>query len=136
MKTIVHEPSASNLYYLTRSLRLLAQRDARVASRVVVFPLGVGDVAARLRAFAQRGNLGNTVVGVADACKGLVHGCVAKRMVELAPVRRGRADRSTAQPSCTRGERVPTQIAFREVPQPRPHVRCMCCRWTTQMRCK
>lgn len=51
--------------------QLAAERNPSVAERVVVFPVAAGEVARRTVAYAQRGNLGNTVVGqrIADACR-------------------------------------------------------------------
>lgn len=71
-RIIAFEPSPSNLFYLTRTLQLAAQRDPAIAERVVVYPIGVGDAPSRLPLFTQRGNLGNTVVGQAlsDDCVG------------------------------------------------------------------
>ena len=89
-RIVAFEPSPSNLFYLTRSLRLAAQRDPSVAERVVVFPVAAGDAPSRLRAYAQRGNLGNTVIGlpITDACggTGTKGKCARKEMFELPPV--------------------------------------------------
>jgi FkbM family methyltransferase len=60
------EPMLYNLYYLTRSI--LAQPSARAddwRARLRVLPLALGANASELPAFVQRGNYGNTVLGVA-----------------------------------------------------------------------
>ena len=70
-RVIAFEPSPVNLYYLTRSLRLLAESHPEVARRVVVFPIGAGDAQlSRAPLFVEKGNLGNTIVGRphSDAC--------------------------------------------------------------------
>ena len=61
---IAVEPSPSNLFYLTRSLRLAAKREPSIADRVVVLPIGAGDVAnASIPLFTQANNSGNSVLG-------------------------------------------------------------------------
>ena len=61
---IAVEPSPSNLFYLTRSLRLAAKREPSIADRVVVLPFGAGDVAnSSVPLFTQANNSGNSVLG-------------------------------------------------------------------------
>jgi len=72
---VAFEPSPINLFYLTRSLRLVAQHHPELASRVLVFPLALGRGSDNLldphvSLFAERGNLGNTVVGTAATADG------------------------------------------------------------------
>ena len=70
-RVIAFEPSSTNLFYLTRSLRLVAQSHPEIARRVVVFPIAAGDQQlSRAPLFAERGNLGNTIIGrpFSDAC--------------------------------------------------------------------
>lgn len=62
-RIIAFEPSPINLYYLTRTLRLAAERHPAIARRVVVFPLGAGRTRRKLPLLIQRGNLGNTIIG-------------------------------------------------------------------------
>ena len=62
-RIIAFEPSPVNLYHLTRTLRLAAERHPAIARRVVVMPLGAGRSQRKRPLFAQRGNLGNTVIG-------------------------------------------------------------------------
>lgn len=89
-KVVAFEPSDANLFFLTRSLRLAAARDPSIASRVVVFPLGLGVAASTpLPIFAERGNAGNTVVGrpASDACHGrrrqALRACLNRTMVAM-----------------------------------------------------
>jgi FkbM family methyltransferase len=60
---IAVEPSPSNLFYLTRSLRLAVQRDPSLASRVSVLPVGAGDSDRQAPLFAAHSNAGNSVIG-------------------------------------------------------------------------
>ena len=69
-RIIAFEPSAVNLYYLTRTLRLAAERYPTIARRVVVFPLGAGRTRRKLPLHIQRGNLGNTVIGDVEVNSG------------------------------------------------------------------
>ena len=59
-RIIAFEPSAANVYYLTRSLRMLASKRPDITGRVAVFPIGLGDVPMRVPMFAPGDNLGNT----------------------------------------------------------------------------
>ena len=68
---LAFEPSAINLFYLTRSLRLLAKRYPPVARRVVVLPIGLGDKAVSLPLRVQLDNLGNSVLGAPGVAHGM-----------------------------------------------------------------
>lgn len=61
---IAIEPSLANVFYLTRSLRMLAARYPHldVARRVVVFPLGAGDVSLQTQILVQSASSGRTWV--------------------------------------------------------------------------
>jgi len=61
-KIIALEPSAANAYFLTRSLRLLAAQYPSVRDRVVVFPVGISDVAVRSPMLVPITNLGNSMM--------------------------------------------------------------------------
>ena len=82
-RIIAFEPSPTNLFFLTRSLRLAAAQQPDIQSRVIVFPIGVGNVALEhAQLYTERGNLGNTVVGIrhADACNARDHACLSRTM--------------------------------------------------------
>ena len=87
-RIIAFEPSPTNLFYLTRSIRLAAQLHPEISTRVVVFPIGAGNVPLEhAQLYTERGNLGNTVVGVrhADACHALDQACL-RRVTRVAQV--------------------------------------------------
>lgn len=75
-KVIAFEPSPLNLFYLTRSLRMLADRFPMVARRVAVFPLAASDAPGRLPLVIERGNLGNSGLGTTDLASDLGGGAV------------------------------------------------------------
>ena len=80
-RIIAFEPSPTNLFYLTRSIRLAAQLHPEISTRVVVFPIGAGNVPLEhAQLYTERGNLGNTVVGTrhADACNTLDQACLRR----------------------------------------------------------
>jgi len=80
-RIIAFEPSPTNLYYLTRSLLLAAQHHPDIRDRVVVFPIGAGNVALEhAQLYTESGNLGNTVVGArhTDACDARDHACLRR----------------------------------------------------------
>jgi FkbM family methyltransferase len=61
---VAFEPSPSNLFYLTRSLRMAAERLPDITNRVVVLPLGVGDQAqSSVPFYVEANNSGNSVLG-------------------------------------------------------------------------
>ena len=66
-KVIAFEPSPTNLFYLTRNIKLALERDPTVADRVVVYPIGAGDAFSQSTLFAERGNLGNTMIGSSNS---------------------------------------------------------------------
>lgn len=58
------EPSPQAGFHLTRSLRLAARLHPDISSRVVVLPIGAGDVPnASVPLFVQANNTGNSVLG-------------------------------------------------------------------------
>ena len=61
-KIIAFEPSPVNLFYLTRSLKMLSRRYPQVARRVVVYPVAVSDAPSRLPLYIQQRNFGNSVL--------------------------------------------------------------------------
>ena len=62
-KIIAFEPNPANLFHLTHSLHRLAQRDATMANRVVVYPIGLGDARDEpAHVVTEVGNLGNSIV--------------------------------------------------------------------------
>ena len=80
-RIVAFEPSPTNLFFLTRSIRLAAQLHPEIAKRVVVFTIGAGSVPLEhAQLYAERGNLGNTVVGMrhADACNAQDHACLRR----------------------------------------------------------
>ena len=95
-RIVAFEPSEANLFYLTRTLKLAAERDPSVANRVLVFPLGAGEAWSRTPIFLQPGNLGNSVLRrpFTDGCSGgprQVDACARRTMrsggdVLVAPV--------------------------------------------------
>jgi len=56
------EPSPLNLFHLTESLHRTGLSNPLLASRVVVFPIAVGDRNCSDRIFVAKGNVGNSVV--------------------------------------------------------------------------
>ena len=86
-RVIALEPSPLNLFYLTRSLKLLAARHPRLADRVVVLPVAAGAAEAQLPLYVERGNLGNTMVGdtaFTERCRRRDARCKAGLMRRLA----------------------------------------------------
>ena len=61
-KLLAFEPSLANVFFLTRSLRMLAAAHPEVADRVVIFPIGAGDEPLHTRIMIDPANLGNSVV--------------------------------------------------------------------------
>ena len=58
------EPSPQAAFHLTRSLRLAAQLHPDILSRVIVLPIGAGDVPnTSVPLFVQTNNTGNSVLG-------------------------------------------------------------------------
>ena len=81
-KILAFEPSPVNNFYLTRSLRALAQAHPEVAHRVVVFPVGLGEARIHQPMFVPIQNLGNSMMlsasqrGQPDAATVLQQGAV------------------------------------------------------------
>lgn len=80
-RIIALEPSPTNLFHLTRSIRLAAQHHPEISARVVVFPIGAGNKPIEhAQLYTELGNLGNTVVGTrhADACNARDQACLRR----------------------------------------------------------
>ncbi len=72
-RVVAFEPSPTNLFYLTRNLRLAADRNPSIAGRVVVYPLAAGEAARQAVAHVKWGNLGNTVIGAIESQRPPAH---------------------------------------------------------------
>lgn len=77
-KALAFEPSAVNLYHLTRTLRLAAttRDDARglLSRRAVVFPVGAGQAATMGEMSNKAGNFGDSQIIAPGSGKGSEHG--------------------------------------------------------------
>lgn len=84
-RIVAFEPLAMNLFFLTRTLKLLVERNASLADRVLVFPVGVGETWSRSPIFVEPGNQGNAVMRrpFVTGCLGKAderEACIARRM--------------------------------------------------------
>ena len=63
-KIVAIEPSPANVFFLTRTLRMMAAQYPQIKDRVVVFPVGIGGVpSSRSRSLlVPPGNLGNSML--------------------------------------------------------------------------
>ena len=64
VRLIIFEPSPTNLYYLTRTFHAAHHHcpHLRLADRVVVFPIGLGNESSRTKLFADTRNSGDSIV--------------------------------------------------------------------------
>ena len=63
-RLIIFEPSATNLYYLTRTLHAAHQHNPQleIAARVAVFPIGLGNSTSSKELFADTKNSGDSMI--------------------------------------------------------------------------
>lgn len=65
-RAVAFEPSTQNIFYLTKSMSMAAAERPGMANRLVVFPVGVGDVPRRSTMMREKGNFGNSHLNAAD----------------------------------------------------------------------
>ena len=83
-RVIAFEPSAPNLFYLTKSMSMAATERPGVANRLVVFPVGAGDVPRRSTMVREKGNFGDS--HISDSRDGQSMDMVVADVVDMYPV--------------------------------------------------
>ena len=89
-RIVAFEPNPVNLWYATRSLNMAARTHPTLANRVVLFPVALGDESAFAPIYAQRRNLGNSVIGASvtehDKSRDSAEFTVPKQSVPVIPL--------------------------------------------------